>query len=193
MYKINLYPAGLQKRAERTGRIRRFAALTLVAGVQFVLLGLFVLSALSLREEAEANESLVESNQKTLNDRMLTEGRTTINQARAILDRRVERQNWTPILAELGTLIPDALILDRIEASTATGDQAGMTLYGHLRHGSSMDPVLDLARKLSASAAYRGQFAEARVDRMDTSGENAKFSIVCPLRAALEKAEDGSD
>jgi len=160
-----------------------------------IFLGLFVLSSLSLREQTSATDRLVEANRERLHSEAGASQRATINQMRVILDRKAARQNWSPALSEIGRLLPNALILDRIEASAAVkaGDQKGMVLTGHLRYGSGMDPVVEYARKLSGSELYRGQFAEARVDRMDTSGSDAKFSIICPLRAGITASEVGDD
>jgi hypothetical protein len=199
VYKINLYPAGLADRAARSRRLGRSAGLALLAGIGVAFLGLFLLSALSLKGRADSMRAMVTAQKARLAESAAPETRGMVGQVRLLMEQRAGRPVFAPVLAELGLILPDNLILDRIEADLTAGGgspQRGMTLTGHLRAGQDIDPVLAFVRRLSDSPVYRREFGEAKLDRADTGGEVARFTIVCPLppRAgvAADSAADGS-
>lgn len=195
MYKINLYPAGLADRAARTRRLGRSAALALLAGLGVVFLGLFVLSALSLKSRADALQTMVVGHRARLADSATPGRREAVVQVRLLVEQRADRPLFAPVLAELGQILPDNLILDRIEADVIAGPgspQRGMKLTGHLRSGQNIDPVLAFVRRLSESGTYRRVFAEAKLDRADTDGEVGRFTVACPLPSKVEVAADSA-
>jgi hypothetical protein len=199
MYRINLYPAGLANRAARSRRVGRSAGLALLTGIGVVFLGLFVLSALSLKSRADNLQSLAAAQRARLAGSAAPAARAVVGQVRRLADQRIGRPVLAPVLAELGRILPDVLVLDRVEAELPAGagsPSRGMTLTGHLRGGRDIEPVLGFVRRLSESRVYRREFGEAKLDRADTGGEVARFTIICPLTtgaaAPADSASDGS-
>jgi Tfp pilus assembly protein PilN len=183
MYRINLYPRGREKRAERAGRVRRVAIMALVSGTAVAFVGLFIVSALAVKEQANSAERTAASLRNQMTSAQKTESRVVVNQIRELVEKRSQRLDWSPALTEIARLLPGNLILESIEAYTTPsgGDRfQGLTLFGRLTAGRNMEPVIRFAGMLSQSDVYRQQFNEAKVDRVDTRGEVARFPILCP-------------
>lgn len=182
MYRINLYPAGSVRRVEQKRAVGRAAVLVLLAGAHIVFLGLFLVSAMNVKARADSTEAMVVAHKQRLAESVKGD-RSVPNQIRMIVERRNDRLSWAPVLADMASMLPDNLILDRIEANVGGEGVArsGMTLSGHLRTGRNMDQVIDFTRRLSASPIYQKHFSEASLGSMATTDEVARFTISCPL------------
>lgn len=198
MYRINLYPAGLEKRARRAAGVRTTAMLALLGGANLLFLGLFVLAGLTLKDRADNTEArLAEARQRLAPNAADVTTRAAVNQARALLERRVQRIVWTPALTDLRRLLPNDVILERFDAAEGRGKArdtfSGMQLYGRLRSGRNVEPVMSCLDQLSASPAYRASFETARLDRVDNSQEVTRFTIACPLLRSASADSIGED
>jgi len=183
VYRINLYPAGLTKRAHQSESIRSTALLALLGGVNVLILGFFFLTAMTVKGQADVlNErtAALESRLSNPGDAAL---RAVTNQARALLERRSSRTVWTPALNELRNNLPQELVLERLEVSTSKNEDvfSGMQLYGRLRSGKNVQPVMTCLDRLAASPAFRAYFERGKLDRVDNSQDVARFVIACPL------------
>jgi len=193
VYKINLYPAGLAKRANQSESIRNTALLALLGGVNALILGFFFLTAMTVKGQAD----VMEERTAALESRLANPGdaalRSVTNQARALLERRAARTVWTPALNQLRNNLPQELILERLEASVSTnGDVfSGFQLTGRLRSGKDVEPVMNCLDRLSASAAYRAYFERAKLDRVDNSQDVSRFVIACPLLRPSDSDSSG--
>jgi Tfp pilus assembly protein PilN len=186
VYRINLYPAGLEKRARRAAGVRTTAMLALLAGANLLFLGLFAMAGMTLKARADDTETRLEQARARLApDPAEATTRAAVNQARVLLERRVQRIVWTPALTDLRRLLPNDVILERFEAMEGRGRGhdtfAGMQFNGRLRSGRNVDPVVACLDRLSSSPAYRASFESARLDRVDNSQEVTRFTIACPI------------
>lgn len=195
MYRINLYPAGLTKRAHQSESIRSTAILTLLGGVNALMLGCFFLAAMTVKGQADIlNErtAALELRLRNPGDAAL---RATTNQARALLERRASRTVWTPALNELRSNLPQELVLERLEATVSPNEDvfSGFQLFGRLRSGKNIEPVTTCLDRLSGSSAYRTYFERGKLDRVDNSQDVARFVIACPLlRPSVSDSSQGA-
>ena len=193
VYRINLYPAGLAKRANQSASVRSVAMVTLFAGLNALFLGFFLLTAQTVKGHAAAMEDRVQALKTRMAQPDAAGMRASTNQARALLERRAARVVWTPALNELRTSLPVDLILERLDASVSTSTDvfSGIQLSGRLRAGSNVEPVMSYLDRLSASPAYRKYFQRAKLDRVDNSQEISRFVIACPLARPASSDSSG--
>lgn len=193
MYRINLYPAGLAKRANQSESIRSTALLAFLGGVNALILGFFFLTAMTVKGQAD----ILDERTAALESRLANPGdaalRSVTNQARSLLERRAARTVWTPALNQLRNNLPQELILERLEASVSkNGDVfSGFQLTGRLRSGKNVEPVMTCLDRLSASPAYRTYFQRAQLDRVDNSQDVSRFVIKCPLLRSSDSDSSG--
>ena len=183
MYKINLYPAGPARRISRAASLRSTLLLTFLGGANLLVLGFFLLVALSVRTQAATVDARASSLQSRLTTNVDAGTRALSNQARALLDRRDRRVTWTPALNELRNSIPSDLIVERLEATVTTSAEvfSGMLISGRLRSGRNVDPVVAFMDRLSAAPIYREQFQPGKLDRVDNTLDVSRFVVACPL------------
>lgn len=184
MYRINLYPHGLERRAQRASGLRRSAGLALLAGAQLVLLGFFALTGWTVKAQADSAEARLAGLRERLTPVGNSGARAAVNQARLLMERRAGRCVWSPVINEIRGALPRDLIFERFEATAPAGNQdvfTGLLLHGRLRAGTNVDPVVDYINRLSASPVYRAQFSAGKLDRVDNTQEVARFVIACPL------------
>lgn len=191
MYRINLYPAGLERRTSESKSLRSTAILTLLGGVNALMLGFFFLIAMTVKGQADVLNERIEALESRLSNPGDAALRAVTNQARALLERRAARTVWTPAMNEIRNNLPTELLLERLEASTSLSEGvfSGIQLHGRLRSGKDVEPVMMCIDRLSASAAYRTYFERGKLDRVDNSQDVARFVIACPL---LRPSESGS-
>lgn len=197
MYRINLYPTGLARRADRAAAVRSTLFLAILGGANLVVLGFFFLVSNSLRTRAELTDARATSLQQRLTRTAAAGSRALSNQARMLVERRAARVTWTPALEELRAALPPDLIVERLEATVSKSDEAfsGLQISGRLRAGRNVDPVVDFINRLSSRPAYRQRFAAGKLERVDNSTEVSRFVIACPLARSAESdsTAEGND
>jgi hypothetical protein len=183
VYRINLYPAGLQKRADRAASVRSTLLLALLGGANLVVLGFFLMVALSVGAQADTVEDRAESLKARLTQNTGGGSRTLSVQARTLLERRDQRVTWTPALDEVRATLPQDLIVERMEATISESPEvfSGLLISGRLRSGRNVDPVVGFINRLSAAPGYGLQFDTGKLERVDNSLDVSRFVVACPL------------
>jgi hypothetical protein len=196
VYKINLYPAGLEQRASRAASVRSALLFAFLGGANLLVLGFFLMVALSVGNQAATVESRVGSLQARMTQHVDAPTRSLSNQARLLLERRAQRVTWTPALDEVRSMLPAELIVERLEATSTTSLDvfSGMQISGRLRSGRNVDPVVEFMNRLSAAPAYRRQFQPSKLERVDNSRDVSRFVVACPLArpAEFDSTAEGS-
>ena len=177
-YRVNLY----REREARGERLKkslfRGTLLGIVVAVEVVLLGVLVISGFQFRERAEtvrlATQGLEERSRPY-------EESGDLAAARALVQRRVERVDWSVLMAAVAERTPDNVVLSKVRGGRQTGRGAlnGVEIEGRISGRTrDLSPVIAYVDSLRNEPALTRWFP--RIDLGEARGGSGQnFMIVC--------------
>ena len=183
MYRINVYRERGDKERARRRQVGIAAGVGLLVGVELLLIGLLALSGNLL---AERNEELRRSITQ-LNAQVDTSPPPPeVRFARALVQAREERVDWTPLLHAVGRRTPDDVILSRIAMGSKLGDGGtqGIDLEGqNTTEVNSMEALLRFMNALRADSTLAARFPTVSLAGADEE-RSQTFRIICRKSSA---------
>jgi hypothetical protein len=178
MYRVNLYPEAAEHRRSTQRRLGRTLLVSILVGLEAVLLLLLGLSGILLREQAKNLQAEV--------DRLSTRAARAaqpdplVEVARDLLAGRVSRVDWSPKLAALPGAIGPSLVLTEITAQMGEkGRPTRFELAGTVRPGASeMEPVTLFVESLRNERSLADDFPVIKLGTLEGGG-SSRFQIHC--------------
>jgi len=176
MYRINLYPEHATKRRAATQRMILTAALAGLLGVEALLAGALVVSAVLLSERTRSMEASI----RELRIRVAAEvpPGAEVGTALELLQLRAARTLWAPKLVALSDCIDRSLILDEVRARVPSRGRAARLELGGVIHGggSRVDQVSRFVGALRDEPRVAGEFPQINLETIE---EDDRFLVTC--------------
>ena len=177
-YRVNLY----REREARGERVRkgvlRGAALGIVVAAEVLLIGALVISGFQFRERAQSLRRTVESLESRIEPYREDAG---LPAARALLQNRVERVDWSVIMAALAENTPDNVVLTKVRGGRETGRGGlnGLEIEGRITGGArDLSPVIAYVDSLRSNPVLTARFS--RIDLGEARGGTGQnFQVIC--------------
>lgn len=177
MFKVNLYTEREEKRKRARRQAATTAAISVVLGVNALLVVSLVMGASLLQERYRALEgevtrlqSMVEHNGDKAPGLELT---------RELFQLRHDRIEWSPLLASIAENIPSSLILDEVQGQTEHGHvQSHFEINGLGRGGSvAVTDVSGFVNHLRDDQRVSAAFPNVTLGSVQS--ETGLFQVVC--------------
>lgn len=183
MYRINLYPEAEERRREGQRRVGRTLLVSLLIGLEVVLLLLVGLSGVLLREQASTLRAEVE--RLSARAARVSQPSPELETSREILAARVVRIDWSPKLAALRRAIAPSLLLTEMSAQVGEkGRPTRLELSGTVRAGGGqMEPVSGFLESLRNDPSVADDFPVIKLGTLEGGG-SSRFEIVCEAAPA---------
>jgi uncharacterized small protein (DUF1192 family) len=178
MYRINLYPEFVQKRAQRRRRLLRTTLVAVVTALDAALVVTLVMTGVLLAERTSRLKDEVARLDAAL--QRASQPQPAADAARELLEIRRGRLDWTPKLAACGEAIDSMLLLTGMDARSAgRGGEARLEVTG-LLCGTPPDvqAVPRYMEALRADPRIRENFSEVQLGTME-GGADGRFRISC--------------
>ena len=188
IYRVNLY----QERGARASRIRRGVVrgtlLGLAIGVEILLIGFLVVSGFQIRERARQVEARLAGSAAAAE---ASPDPARADLARELIQLRVRRVDWTPMLEAAAGGLPPDIILSKIEGETSVGRGSRMLLNLEGRVTGSaehLEPVIAYMQGLRDSTVITRTFPFVGLGT--AQGDRGGFQIVCRTEETEEKGAE---
>lgn len=177
-YGVNFY----RERVARGARVRRGllrgAGLGLVVGIEVVLLVGLVISGFEFRSQARSMRrevATLESQSRPYRES------PALPAARALMQARLARTDWTPVLVAVAETTPRNVVLTRVQGGVGKGrgELRGLDIEGRLLGRTrDLSAVIAYMDSLRANPVMRERFP--RIDLGKAKGGTGRnFRIVC--------------
>jgi hypothetical protein len=177
MYRISLYPEFGEKRRQVKRRTLHTALFGILIGVETLLVGALVVSALLLGEQA----NVMREGYQRLASRVQGSGgpRPELAVAREMLFVRANRIDWSPKLAALSERIPPSLILKDVNGHSAAQRSAPqLEMTGEVHSGVMLEQVSRFIQQLSEDPRMTTTFPSITLGTIGGGGVE-EFQVVC--------------
>lgn len=186
MYRINLYPEFQEKRHRAKRRLALTAGLSVLVGLEVVLIVWLVLSAYLLDERV----SRMRAQNAELAGRVeaLDQPRPELAAANQILAFRRNRIDWSPKLSALSCLMDRSLMLDELHGQKQErGRPARLELTGTVlgARTAGAEAVSRLMDEIRLEPRIVGDLPRVTLERIEGGG-SGQFQLVC------ESSQEGS-
>lgn len=197
LFRINMYPAGRERRVEAQRRFRQLAALVAIAGANALIVVMFLVGLALLRETVVARQVRLKTAEQAIGQILNEHGGAMTMEELNLVRTRAAQVRWSAILASVSRVTPPEVSLSRLRLSEglrpgARDRIAGLRLTGRLKAGSEQAGLSLLMKYLAAlreDAFFTRHFLNPRlVDSTWLTEENTnllEFDIFCPLVKGL--------
>jgi len=201
LFRINMYPAGRERRAEAERRVRRFAGLAVVIATNAALVVLFLVSLRLSNQAAAVGETRLRASENAITAILSEQGGAMTREDLELVRMRAAQVRWSRVLQSISEATPSEITLSRIKlAEGATpGSQMrtpGLRLTGRLKAASEQAGLTALMRFLGSlrDDEYFGRhFHDPKlIDSTwlrDEAGNVLEFDVFCPAEGALQLSE----
>lgn len=176
-YRVNLY----REREEKALRFRqgllRGAILGSAVGVEFVLIGILLVSGVEIHRRVVELRSSVTRLELQSRNKPDNEG---LMDLRKLVRSRVSRVDWTSTLDRVAASIPPGVVLTEIRGGIGgqRGRMDGMELEGRvIRESRDLSPVFVFMEALKADSVIVNRFPS--IDLGTAEGQGNSFKIIC--------------
>lgn len=176
-YRVNLY----REREEKALRFRqgllRGAILGSAVGVEFVLIGILLVSGVEIHRRVVDLRESVSRLELQAGNKPDNEG---LQDLRKLVRSRLSRVDWTSTLDRVAAAIPDGVILTEVRGGIGgqRGRMDGMELEGRLlRQSRDLSPVFLFMETLKADSVITARFPS--IDLGTAEGQGNSFKIIC--------------
>lgn len=178
MYRVNLYPEAAEQRRQARARLRRTLLVSVLVGLELVLVLLVGLSGVLLREQARTLR--VEVNRLSTRALKAEQPDPVMETARDLLANRAARIDWSPKLETLAHTIGPSLVLTEVTAQMGEkGRPTRFELSGSVRPGASeMGPVTLFLESLRNERSLADDFPVIKLGVLEGVG-SSRFQIRC--------------
>ncbi len=185
MHQINLYPEFLEKRRAQKRRTIFTAVLTVVAGLQVVLIGSQILNARMIDEQITALESEMPRLEQYLS--LETRSSPEILIAKDLLDIRRARTDWAPSLASLSHAVDRPVFLVKLTGNSADKhNAAGIAISGEQKNNKDqLEQITGLMNRLRSNPAFHENFSSIALGKIK-GGDSGAFVINCSPEEASQ-------
>lgn len=205
LFRINMYPAGREKRIEAEARIRRLAGIALVAAVNAVFVVLLLLGAGLSAQALSARQTRLTAAEGAITEILKEHGGAMTREDLDLVRMRAAQVRWSRILESVARVTPRQVTLSRLKLAEGAppGSQirtAGLRLTGKLSAGSEQAGLTALMGFLGAlrDDEYFGRhFHDPKlIDSTWLREEGAnllEFDVFCPAEGSLQVSPDGQE
>jgi Tfp pilus assembly protein PilN len=185
MYQINLYPEFQEKQRAKKRRTIFTAVLTVVAGLQVVLIGSQFLNASMLDEQITALDSELPRLEQFIS--VETQSSPEILVAKDLLDIRRARTDWAPSLASLSHAVDRPVFLVKLSGnSSSKNTPAGITISGEQKRSKDqLEQITGLMNRLRSNQAFHENFSSIALGKIK-GGDSGAFVINCSPEEASQ-------
>ncbi len=175
MYRLNFYPLFVERRRREKRRLLGILVVSGVAGIEILCIAGLLIAGVLLGEQASGLRRDAARLTAVLQQR--SRPADIDPAARAVLEARAARTDWSPKLAAIPDRIGPSMILDEIDIrGAANGSRGSMKLSGFLRSpGGGTDAVTRLVEGLRAERAISGDFPLVKIDAL----KDTEFQVSC--------------
>ncbi|MBM3285861.1 MAG: hypothetical protein FJY88_00700 [Candidatus Eisenbacteria bacterium] len=182
-YRLNFYRDYHLRRRLARRRTYWTAAVTVLIGIEVVIVGVLVLSSVLLGQQVDALRG--EISRVSLRTQDLSVATPEAETARALLEIRRGRIDWSPKLTAVSSCIDRQLRLESLVGQVSEkGRPPRLVLGGVIRSGGDQAaPVSRFMEAMRRDPSIAADLPEVRLGAMDASdaGES-RFQIVCETR-----------
>jgi Tfp pilus assembly protein PilN len=197
LFRINMYPAGREKRLEAERRIKRLASTAVVAAVGTALIVLFFVAAGLSKQALSAKQTRLAAAERAITEILKQHGGAMTREDLELVRMRTAQVRWSRVLESVARATPHQVWLSRIRlAEGATpGSQlatAGLRITGKLKAGSEQAGLAALMGFLGAlrdDEYFSLHFHDPKlIDSTWLREEGAnilEFDVFCPAEVNL--------
>lgn len=197
LFRINMYPAGREKRIEAERRIRRFASVALVAAVNAALIVLFLVAVGLSKQALSAKQTRLAAVEGAVTEILKANGGAMTREDLELVRMRAAQMRWSRVLESVARATPREVWLSRLkltEGATPGSElrTAGLRITGKLKAGSEQAGLAALMGFLGAlrdDEYFSRNFHDPKL--MDSTwlhDEGAsflEFDVFCPAEVNL--------
>lgn len=198
LFRINIYPAGREKRIEAERRLKRFASASLVITVNAALAVLLLVAAGLSTQAFRAKQTRLAAAEGAVTEILKEHGGAMTRGDLELVRMRAAQVRWSKILESVARVTPREVWLSRLRLAegAAPGSQlrtAGLRLTGKLRAGSEQAGLTALMGFLGAlrdDEYFSRHFHDPKlIDSTwlrDEAGNILEFDVFCPAENNLQ-------
>ncbi len=203
LFRINMYPAGRERRIEAEVRVKRFASVALVAAVNAALIVLLLVAAGLSAQALTAKQTRLAAAEGAVTAILKEHGGAMTREDLDLVRMRAAQVRWSRILESVARVTPRQVTLSRLKLAEGAppGSQvrtAGLRITGKLAAGSEQAGLTALMGFLGAlrDDEYFGRhFHDPKlIDSTWLREEGAnllEFDVFCPAEGSLQVSPEG--
>jgi Tfp pilus assembly protein PilN len=197
LFRINMYPAGREKRIEAENRLRRLARIAVLAAVNTALIVLFLVAAGLSKQALSAKQTRLAASEGAITEILKQHGGAMTREDLELVRMRAAQVRWSRILASVANATPHEVWLTRLKLAegAAPGSQlrtTGLRITGKLKAGSEQAGLASLMGFLGTlrDDEYFSRFFHdpKLVDSTwlrDEAANILEFDVFCPAEGNL--------
>jgi hypothetical protein len=179
LYRINLYPEFREKKQRAKRRLAFTAGLSVLVGLEVVLIVWLAVSAYLLDERADRMRDQI--GRLSTSIEALDKPTPELDTADQILTIRRARIDWSPKLSALSCLMNRSLMLDELKGQRPEkGNPARLELTGSIlgSRTAGTEAVSRLIEEIRQDPRIVGDLPRVTLERIEGGGSN-QFQLVC--------------
>jgi hypothetical protein len=201
LFRINMYPAGRERRVEADARARRFASVTVVVAVNALVVLLFLIGVQVADRAANVRDTRLVAAEGAIAEILKAKGGAITRDDLELVRMRAAQVSWSRVLESLAGATPREVILSRVKLAEAAapGSQLrtpGLRLTGRLRAGSEeagLTLLMGFLGRLRDDEYFAKHFHEPKLMDStwlrDEAGNVLEFDVFCPAEAGVQMTE----
>lgn len=198
LFRINVYPAGRDKRIEADRRLRRLAVVAVVAAVNAAVIVLFLVAAGLSKQALSAKQTRLAATEGAITEILKERGGAMTREDLELVRMRAAQVRWSRILESVARATPHQVWLSRLKLAEGVtpGSQlrtAGLRITGKLKAGSEQAGLTALMGFLGAlrdDEYFSRHFHDPKlIDSTwlrDEAGNVLEFDVFCPAEGSLQ-------
>ena len=203
LFRINMYPAGRERRASAERRVRQFATLAAVAGVNAAVVVLF-LAGLGLSKQAlSVSQTRLAAAQEGIAQILDDQGGAMTNEELDLVRVRAAQVKWSAVMSSVSRVTPREVWLSRMRLTEGVRPGGrdrtpGLRITGTVRAGSEQAGLSLLMKYLAAlrdDEYFARHFQDPKLvgsTWLTAEGVNLlEFDAFCPLAVGITDLSAG--